>query len=103
MDSKQRSEFRKSKEWHEFKAKCRLHTSRDFITNEPLSRSWNLHHLDLNVGRYSNIGDMNRFMPLNSTTHKVIHEVYKWYKKDKKVIDRLLLVFEKMEVYTNEL
>lgn len=103
MNGKQRAEFRKSAEWRKFKAKCRLHTSKDFITKEPLQRSWNLHHLDLNVQRYSAIADMNRFMPLNSKTHEVIHEIFKWYKKDRKVLERIAVVLEKMEVYTNEL
>lgn len=100
MNYKQRSEFRKTSAWYKWKAKCRLHTSKDFITKEPLCRNWNLHHLDLNIQRYDNITDMNRFMPLNPKTHEVIHEIFKWYKKDHKVLDRIKQTLDKMEEYT---
>lgn len=102
MTYKQRSDFRKTNAWHKWKAKCRLHTSKDYITKEPLCRNWNLHHLDLNVQRYDNITDMNRFMPLNPKTHEIIHELFKWYKKDHKVLDRIKKTLDLMEEYTYE-
>ena len=102
MNYKQRSEFRKSDVWHKLKAKCRLHTSKDYITKEPLCRNWNLHHLDLNVQRYDNTNDIKRFMPLNPKTHEIIHWLYKWYKKDHRIIERIIYTLEKMEEYTNE-
>ena len=102
MNYKERQSFRKTDAWHKWKAKCRLHTSKDFITKEPLCRNWNLHHLDLNVQRYDNITDMNRFMPLNPKTHEIIHELFKWYKKDHKVIDRIKKTLDLMEEYTYE-
>ena len=102
MNYKERQAFRKTDAWHRWKAKCRLHTSKDFITKEPLCRNWNLHHLDLNIQRYDNITDMKRFMPLNPKTHEVIHEVFKWYKKDHKVLDRIKKTLDLMEEYTGE-
>ena len=93
MTYKERQVFRKTDAWHKWKAKCRLHTSKDFITKDPLCRNWNLHHLDLNVQRYDNISDMKRFMPL-------IHELFKWYKKDHKVLDRIKKTLDLMEEYT---
>ena len=102
MNYKERQAFRKTDAWHRWKAKCRLHTSKDFITKEPLCRNWNLHHLDLNVQRYDNITDMKRFMPLNPKTHEVIHEIFKWYKKDHKVLDRIKNTLDLMEGYTGE-
>ena len=51
---------------------------------------------------YDNIADMNRFMPLNPKTHEVIHEVFKWYKKDHKVLDRIKKTLDLMEEYTGE-
>ena len=100
MNYKQRSEFRKSDAWHKFKHKCRLHTTKDFITKDPLCAKWNLHHLDLNINRYDHIDDMSRFMPLNPKTHEVIHEIFKWYKKDHKVLDRINKTLDLMEEYT---
>mgnify|MGYP003436763636 CR=1 FL=1 len=101
MTYKERQAFRKTDAWRKWKAKCRLHTTKDFITKEPLCRNWNLHHLDLNVQRYNHIDDMNRFMPLNPKTHELIHELFKWYKKDHKVIDRIKKTLDLMEEYTN--
>ena len=102
MNYKERATFRKSDEWHALKAKCRLHTSTDFVTKAPLSRTWNLHHLDLRVQHYDRLDDINRFMPLNKKTHEMIHELYKLYSKDHKVLDRIKLVLDKMEEYTND-
>lgn len=102
MNYKERQAFRKTDAWRKWKAKCRLHTTKDFITKEPLCRNWNLHHLDLNVQRYDHIDDMNRFMPLNPKTHELIHELFKWYKKDHKVIDRIKKTLDLMEEYTYE-
>ena len=101
MNYKERAQFRKSDAWHAFKAKCRLHTSTDFITKEPLSKTWNLHHLDLNVRHYDDISDMDHFMPLNKKTHEMVHELYKLYHKDRKVLDRLKQVLDKMEELTD--
>lgn len=102
MDRNERAKFRKSRHWKAFRHECRLHTSKDFITKEPLGRNWNLHHLDLNVQRYDQIDDMKRFMPLNDKTHEIIHELFKWYKKDHKVLDRIKTTLDKMEAFTNE-
>ena len=101
MNKKQRVDFRKSKAWKEFRYKCRLRTSRDYITKQPLAKDWNLHHLDLNVRRYDVLVP-DKFMPLNFKTHEIIHELYSWYKKDRKVLDRIKEVLERMETLTNE-
>lgn len=103
MDKKERAAFRKSDAWYKLKAKCRLHTSKDFITKKPLDKDWSLHHLDLNTSRYDKIDDIKRFMPLNKKTHEVIHELFKWYRKDHKVLDRIKTVLDLMEKYTNDI
>ena len=101
MNMNERSKFRRSEAWKKLRAKCRLHTSVDFITKKPLEKTWNLHHLDLNVQRYDQIDSLERFMPLNKRTHEIIHELFKWYSKDHKVLDRIKLTLDKMEEYTN--
>ena len=100
MNMNERSKFRRSEAWKKLRAKCRLHTSVDFITKKPLEKTWNLHHLDLNVQRYDQIDSLERFMPLNKKTHEIIHELFKWYSKDRKVLDRIKLTLDKMEEYT---
>lgn len=101
MNKIQRSDFRNSEKWHAFRAKCRLHTSKDFITKEPLAADWNLHHLDMNVNRYDHIQDIYKFMPLNKETHQLIHTLYRWYRKDHTVLDRIVKTLKRMEKYTN--
>lgn len=101
MNKDERSKFRRSEAWKKLRAKCRLHTSVDFITKKPLEKTWNLHHLDLNVHRYDQIDSLERFMPLNKKTHEIIHELFKWYSKDHKVLDRIKSTLDKMEEYTN--
>ncbi len=100
MNKDERSKFRKSEAWKKLRAKCRLHTSVDFITKKPLEKTWNLHHLDLNVQHYDQIDSLERFMPLNKKTHEIIHELFKWYSKDHKVLDRIKSTLDKMEEYT---
>ena len=102
MNYKQRQEFRKTHKWKAFRSKVRLHTSKDFITNKPLERDWNLHHLDLNRQRYDQLDDMNRFMPLNKATHELIHDIFKLYHKDHTVLYRIKITLDKMEEYTYE-
>lgn len=102
MNAYQRSEFRKSRKWKAFKHECRLLVTKDYITKEPLVKDWNLHHLDLNVGRYDQL-DPARFMPLNPKTHELIHDLFKLYKKDRHVIERIAETLEKMWQMTNEL
>lgn len=100
MNKKEREEFRKGRAWKQFKQDCRLSCSTDFITKEPLVKTWNLHHLDLDVSRYDRL-DKDKFVPLNPKTHELVHEVYKRWKKDKGIIRRLEIILEKMEEYTN--
>lgn len=101
MNYQERKEFRRSHTWKEFKHKCRLHTSRDYITKQPLVATWNLHHLDLNVSRYD-VLEMDRFMLLNPKTHELIHELYKLYKRDPKVLDRIKETLQKMKELTGD-
>ena len=102
MDYYERKQFRKSRKWKEFKAKMRLNHSVDAITKEFLVKAWNLHHLDLNKDRYNDLSDVSKFMCLNPKTHEIIHELYKWYRRDKKVLQRIQDTLNKMEEYTSE-
>lgn len=100
MNYKERKAFRASHVWKKFKAKCRLHTSIDYITKEPLVRNWNLHHLDLSTARYDKLDDMKRFLPLNPKTHETLHALYELYKKNQNVVARMQFVMEQMLAYS---
>ena len=41
-------------------------------------------------------------MPLNKDTHEFLHWLYRVWRKDKKVIERLEYVLNKMEEYNND-
>lgn len=102
MNEQQRLSFRKSERWKKFRAKCRRHCSKDFITNKPLTRTWNLHHLDMNMDRYDNLSEIERFLPLNQRTHEALHTIFNIYRHDPKVIERLVRVMDRMLKYSRE-
>ena len=47
--------FRRSKEWHTFREKKRKEQKTDPITGSPLTKQFNLHHLDLDPKHYTDI------------------------------------------------
>lgn len=101
MNKAQKAVFRKSDKWKRFRAKCRLHTSKDYLTGAQLARSWNLHHMDLRHEKYDDLSDMSRFLPLNSKSHDLVHYLWPVWKKDRRVLDRLREILERMEEYTS--
>lgn len=74
----------------------------DYITKQPLTKTWNLHHLDLRDNHYTNISNMNRFMPLNENTHEYIHYLYRLWSKDRSILKRLEQVLNIMYEYTHD-
>ncbi len=103
LTKKQRYEFRKSNKWRRFRLECKKKSYNiDFITNRVLTRTWNLHHLDMRSKNYDNLENISRFMPLNKDTHEFLHWLYRVWRKDKKVIERLEYVLNKMEEYNND-
>ena len=68
----------------------------DPITLGKITRTANCHHLDLNDEHYTQIQDHSKFVLLNKMTHDMIHWLYRYYEKDKGVIDRLKDVLDRM-------
>ncbi len=98
MNKKGREEFRQTSKWKKFRAFAKdYYGRRDYITHEPLQRDWNLHHLDLNMERYSDLSDIKHFVPLNKDIHKAVHAIHKYWKKDPEVLDRFIAILEKMK------
>lgn len=60
----------------------------DPITGNPLSKKFNLHHLDLNPEHYTDLNKEN-FVALNQQSHTVLHWIYTQYCKDPTVIDKI--------------
>lgn len=70
--------------------------SKDYITGNKLRKGFELHHMDLNPEHYENLDNKENFLCLNKLTHKMLHWLYNYYKNDKKVINRLVEVLERM-------
>lgn len=103
MTRAQKQKFRMSEKWKRFRLKMkRKYNGVDFITKHPLTKTWNLHHLDMRDTNYTNIDDTSRFMPLNESTHEHIHYLYRLWIKDKSIIDRMVHVLNMMEVCTHD-
>lgn len=89
-NAKMKSEFRKTKEWKQFRIEKReAQNGKDPITGKRLSKGAPLHHMDLNPEHYTDISNSFNFVMLNSTTHEMLHRLYLIYRKDPEVIERL--------------
>ena len=53
---------------------------------------------DESVENYDNLS-MDRFVPLNKMTHDTIHFLYRYYRKDKHILERIREVLERMLEY----
>jgi len=77
------------------------YNNKDCITNKPLHAKWNLHHLDLREENYTVLKE-ERFRPLNSDTHDCVHFLYKYYKKDPFILDRLRTILDLMVKFNED-
>jgi len=103
MTQAQKFNFRMSSAWRKFRLKCKHRANCfDFITKKPLSKSWNLHHLDLRDCHYTDISDADRFMALNKDTHDFVHWIYRLWNKDRGVLKRLEHTLERMQRCTTD-
>ena len=46
---------------------------------------------------YSDLTNESEFMPLNPYSHKLLHYLFAYYKKDKEIVNRLVETLDKME------
>lgn len=102
MTRNMKQKFRMSAVWKKFRQKIRRLVCCDYITRHPLTRSWNLHHLDMRDCNYTDISRMERFMPLNEGTHEFIHWLYRLWVKDASVLRRIETVLGLMYEYTHD-
>ena len=75
--------------------------NRDQLTLKPLRKGFNIHHLDLREEHYTILKE-ERFRPLNSDSHDCIHFLYRYYKKDPFIIDRLRKILDLMVKYNED-
>ena len=70
---KDKTKFRTSKKWRDFRDKKRKEQKVDPITGAKLTRMANLHHKDLDEEHYEDISNEDNFVFLNKKTHDVVH------------------------------
>lgn len=99
-----KAEFRKSDEWREFRVKvAESFGNKDFITGKKLTKGFNVHHLrtEQELEGYCDLSNVEEFMPLNRYTHKLLHYLFTYYKKDPSVLERLKEVLDQMTRLSN--
>lgn len=100
MTQEEKVKFRRSAPWSRLRQKLRLRFhKKDFITGKDLTRTWNLHHLDMNDKNYTDLSNESKFIPLNKDTHKFIHWLFRLYRHDKSVLTRIKVVLDQMLLY----
>ena len=94
-----KEKFRKSPEWREFRSKmAKLFGNKDYLTGRKLGKGFNVHHLatEQDIEGYCDISNESNFIPLNRYSHKLLHYIFTYYKKDKSILGRLQEVLDKM-------
>ena len=89
---KSKRNFRNSKAWKEFRKKI-MHEQHgiDPITRSKLAKGCNLHHRHVTADEddYKDMSNEEDFVMLNSMTHKMLHFLYTYWKKDPLILDRI--------------
>lgn len=94
---KAKKKFRNTKRWKSLRHSKNVEQKGvDPITHGKLSKTANLHHIDLREESYQNIENTDNFVLLNKLTHDVLHFVYKYQSKDEGFIDRLMFYVNRM-------
>lgn len=94
--------FRASKKWKDFRKQVHdKQKGKCYITGKKLQKRAECHHLDQRAENYKNL-DLERFVMLNPMMHEVVHNIYRYWVKDKDILSRIEEVLNKMEVYSND-
>ena len=100
MTAEEKQKFRRSKRWSNFRQKMRLrYKKQDALTHKELTRTWNLHHLDMNDKHYMDLSKEDKFLPFNKDTHKFVHWLFRFYRHDPGIIQRLEAIMKLMIMY----
>lgn len=92
MNESQRKKrnFRASKIWKCFRHQKHVEQNGiDPITLKKLRKGCNLHHRNLSEEDYEDISHPEDFVMLNKATHDFCHEIYRYYKNDPGILDRI--------------
>ena len=87
---KKKRNFRSSKKWKLFRHKKNVEQKGlDPITKKKLCKGCNLHHRNLSEDDYENLDNEDDFVMLNKQTHDSLHWLYRYWKKDPEILDRI--------------
>ena len=97
-----KAEFLRSLVWKRWRyTLVDYYDNRDQLTLKPLRKGFNVHHLDMRDENYTILKE-ERFRPLNSDSHDCVHFLYRYYKKDPFIIDRLRAILDLMVKYNDD-
>lgn len=92
-----KAKFRQTKEWKEFRKRIfDRQNGKDVITGKKLYKGYNCHHLNMDADNYDKLIEEN-FIAVNKNTHETLHFLFRYYKNDKDVLDRIKQILDKME------
>ena len=100
-----KEEFRKSDEWLDFRKKiAESFANKDPITRKRLAKGFNVHHMRTNqdLEGYCDLSREDEFVPLNRYTHKLLHYLFTYYRKDKDILDRVKDALDRMCELAND-
>ena len=87
---KKKRNFRSSKKWKAFRHEIHVRQKGiDPITKKKLCKGCNLHHRNLSEDDYECIDNKDDFVMLNHATHECLHWLYRYWKKDPEILDRI--------------
>lgn len=69
------------------------------LTKKKLLKGWQNHHLDMSEENYDDFSDHSKFVPLNRAAHDLVHTLFRYYRKDPTILDRLKDILDKMSEY----
>ena len=97
QNQKNKRKLRNSKEWKDFRKKKMHENKVDCITLRKLTGRWALHHrhVSANMEEYGDLSEPDEFVCLNQMTHKMLHFLYPYWKKDPYILNRIEEEFER--------
>lgn len=91
-NQKAKRNFRASKIWKLFRHQKYVEQKGiDPITKHKLYKGENLHHrhVTADTDEYQDISNPEHYIMLNSMTHKFLHWIYRYWKDDPDILDRI--------------
>ena len=89
---KDKRNFRASKIWKAFRKKMmNKQKNIDPITKRKLYKGWNLHHkhVTADIDEYQVISNEEHYVCLNKQTHEFLHWLYRYWKNDPDILNRI--------------